>query len=78
MNVEIGTEAVQFPKKEYINGSFVAVHSAHTHRGQNTPKHMYNMQIYNIIVYSPCPKFFDEQVCFRQGEIRTRKVLEAT
>ncbi len=25
MNVEIGTEAVQFPEKEYINGIFVAV-----------------------------------------------------
>ncbi len=25
MNVEIGTEAKQFPEKEYINGIFVAV-----------------------------------------------------
>jgi hypothetical protein len=25
MNVEIGTEAVPFPEKEYINGIFVAV-----------------------------------------------------
>jgi hypothetical protein len=25
MNVEIGTEAAQFPGKEYINGIFVAV-----------------------------------------------------
>ncbi len=25
MNVEIGTEAVQFPEKEYINEIFVAV-----------------------------------------------------
>jgi hypothetical protein len=25
--VEIGTEAAQFPEKEYINGIFVAVHS---------------------------------------------------
>jgi hypothetical protein len=24
-NVEIGTEAAQFPEKEYINGIFVAV-----------------------------------------------------
>jgi hypothetical protein len=24
--VEIGTEAAQFPEKEYINGIFVAVH----------------------------------------------------
>jgi hypothetical protein len=25
MNVKIGTEAVQFPEKEYINGIFLAV-----------------------------------------------------
>jgi hypothetical protein len=25
MNVEIGTDAAQFPEKEYINGIFVAV-----------------------------------------------------
>ncbi len=25
MNVEIGTEAAQFPEKEYINGIFIAV-----------------------------------------------------
>jgi hypothetical protein len=25
MNVEIGTEAAQFPEKEYINGIFYAV-----------------------------------------------------
>jgi hypothetical protein len=28
MNVEIGTEAAQFPEKEYINGIFVAVQGA--------------------------------------------------
>ncbi len=26
MNVEIGTEAAQFPGNEYINGIFVAMH----------------------------------------------------
>ncbi len=26
MNVEIGTESAQFPKKEYTNGFFVAVY----------------------------------------------------
>ncbi len=25
MNVDIGTEAAQFPEKEYVNGIFVAV-----------------------------------------------------
>ncbi len=29
MNVEIGTEAEQFPKKEYINGIFIAVFLAY-------------------------------------------------
>ncbi len=28
MNVEIGTEAAQFPEKEYIKGIFVAVQYA--------------------------------------------------
>jgi hypothetical protein len=27
MSVEIGTEAAQFPEKEYINGIFVAVYT---------------------------------------------------
>ncbi len=27
MNVEVGTEAAQFPEKEYINGVFFAVQS---------------------------------------------------
>ncbi len=27
MNVEVGTEAAQFPEKDYINGIFVAVYS---------------------------------------------------
>jgi hypothetical protein len=31
MNVEIGTEAAQFPEKEYINGIFVAVHNMYNH-----------------------------------------------
>jgi hypothetical protein len=26
MNVEIGTEAAQFPEKEYTNGIFIAVY----------------------------------------------------
>jgi hypothetical protein len=27
MNVEIGTEAAQFPEKEYIKGIFLALHT---------------------------------------------------
>jgi hypothetical protein len=39
MNVEIGTEAAQFPEKEYINEIFVAVQ-------HEDPK------IYSIVYYS--------------------------
>ncbi len=31
MNVEIETEAEQFPEKEYINGIFAAVHGGSAH-----------------------------------------------
>ncbi len=34
MNVEIGTEAAQFPEEEYINGIFVAVRK-HAYEGAN-------------------------------------------
>jgi hypothetical protein len=30
MNVEIGTEAAQFPEKEYINGILLAVYGYYT------------------------------------------------
>jgi hypothetical protein len=30
MNVEVGTEAVHFPEKEYVNGIFVAVRVPHS------------------------------------------------
>jgi hypothetical protein len=32
MNMEIGTEAVQFPEKEYIIGIFFAVQGLHGHQ----------------------------------------------
>jgi hypothetical protein len=34
MNVEMGTEAAQFPEKEYINGIFLAVYNAEYKRCQ--------------------------------------------
>ncbi len=35
MNLEIGTEAAQFPEKEYMNGIFVAVYiSISQHKAQ--------------------------------------------
>jgi hypothetical protein len=39
-NVEIGTEAVQFPEKEYINGIFVAVRSMRAEKLQHTGKNI--------------------------------------
>ncbi len=35
MNVEIWTEAAQFPEKEYINGIFLAVFSPKTAKRQS-------------------------------------------
>jgi hypothetical protein len=35
MNMEIGTEAAQFPEKEYINGIFLAVYCSCVHRWHN-------------------------------------------
>ncbi len=35
INVEIGTEAAQFPEKEYINGIFVAVQWLSLQRNNN-------------------------------------------
>jgi hypothetical protein len=46
MNVEIGTEAAQFPEKEYINGIFLAVHMR--------TKHMKTKDIYTTAT-TPCP-----------------------
>jgi hypothetical protein len=43
MNVDIGTEAAQFPEKEYINGMFFAV------RKQNTRKSEIINEIWEIL-----------------------------
>jgi hypothetical protein len=44
MNVEIGTEAAQFPEKEYINGIFVAVQIWNTHR-MLLPQGNFNLKV---------------------------------
>ncbi len=59
MNVQIGTEAAQFPEKEYINGIFLAVHflpggksqrpllADNAYKRQNHQKHTCVEQIYS-------------------------------
>ncbi len=39
MNVEIGTEAAQFPEKDYINGIFVAVQLMITNKAKLPTDH---------------------------------------
>jgi hypothetical protein len=48
MNVETGTEAAQFPEKEYINGIFVAVRLDKTCR--RTRKRVYHLCFFIIYV----------------------------
>jgi hypothetical protein len=43
--VEIGTEAAQFPEKEYINGIFLAVHDKNLLKAF-TPGHASSLPIY--------------------------------
>jgi hypothetical protein len=45
MNAEIGTEAAHFPEKEYINGTFVAVH-------------LYNLVTHVFFTPMHCKKLF--------------------
>jgi hypothetical protein len=55
MNVGIGTEAAQFPEKEYINGIFVAVHSSrprYIHITMQFPKQNFCMHG-NVLVSVP-------------------------
>jgi hypothetical protein len=62
VNVEIGTEAAQFPEKEYINGIFVAVYTMDTlwqaEQGEQQP--VSSMETKG----SKCRKQLD-QLCFR-------------
>jgi hypothetical protein len=48
MNVEIGTEAAQFPEKEYTNGIFFA-ESVHGEVGIDKPDT--SLQLYNTILF---------------------------
>ncbi len=43
MNVEIGTEAAQFPEKEYISGIFITVRMKIT--THSSPYALYNVNI---------------------------------
>ncbi len=49
MNVEIGTEAVQFPEKEYKNEIFVAVYIG------NGPNSKYSMRQSGALQRPPVP-----------------------
>jgi hypothetical protein len=63
MNVEIGTEAVQFTEKEYINGIFVAVYvvptivagacsAAHIHSFRTrTALHLHHTDLYSFRMF---------------------------
>ncbi len=46
MNMEIGTEAPQFPKKEYINGIFPAVYEMMKHKVFKVVMFKYNKRKY--------------------------------
>ena len=52
MNVEIGTEAPQFPEKEYINGIFVAVWLRSHLLGFITSPLTYHNLLDVVLVYS--------------------------
>jgi hypothetical protein len=54
MNVEIGTEAAQFPEKEYINGIFLAVRylkkkNAKKQREKNQGEKIIKMLVINFL-----------------------------
>ncbi len=57
MNVEIGTEAAQFPISEYINGIFVAMYNVQ--RLQLRPSLYVSSLISNVILYWLRPWFYD-------------------
>ncbi len=62
MNVEIRTEAAQFPEKEYINGIFLAVR-----------KKLFCK--YRIFFDFPCPSEFEEKKCV---DVRCRHIFFCT
>jgi hypothetical protein len=52
MNVEIGTEAVQFPEKEYINGIFVAVWGNDTFSANLLEDYMLNSKTFSMFPFA--------------------------
>jgi hypothetical protein len=53
MNVEIGTEAAQFPEKEYINGIFVAVQDGQCAGNNLIFGHSFSQFTAGIIILMP-------------------------
>jgi hypothetical protein len=47
MSVEIGTEAAQFPEKEYINGIFIAVQDGQCAGNNLIFVHLYALSLRN-------------------------------
>jgi hypothetical protein len=59
MNVEIGTEAAQFPEKDYINGIFVAVWESYIARFTLAPFYYYRVYIIFVLFFvKKCRKNF--------------------
>ncbi len=82
MNVEIGTEAAQFPEKEYINEFFVAVR----HRTPNKIHEGVGNSSYDIVdietqeTFRAAKKsqYFYNVVCLHEGRWTTRKKQTAS
>jgi hypothetical protein len=51
MNVETGTEAAQFPEKEYINGIFVAVQPIYGERYKKLKILQSGLSVVTLVLY---------------------------
>ncbi len=63
MNVEIGTEAPQFPEKEYINGIFVAVWLLFYIYSWLSTKYFFPHPTLFHLILSPLPNKLGRQSC---------------